>query len=390
MVITAYTYWQHPEKPQAWKIDSCLFHPALNLIVGKNASGKTRIINTISNLAALLSSNKTPRFSSGNWEIVLQSNRDEIKYLLRIEDFQVIEEKFYKNNELLLERDASGKGKIFAEEVGKKISFQISSSEIATLKKSDSLQHPFLADLTDWANGLRTYHFASDFGKTTLAILMKRPSSGDLSQTATEQPDKSPDQIVALYNEGKKKFGEEYIAHIKEDMAFIGYKLEDISVEPVKEIQSPPLLQDALQGIHITESDLKFKIPQHEISQGMFRAFALLAHLNYLKLCPDPQSCILIDDIGEGLDFDRSTKLIRLIVEKFSPDAPNSKKVQIIMTSNDRFVMNGIPLDYWLLLERIAGGVKIISKTNSPEIFKEFEFTGLNNFDFLASEYFKE
>lgn len=168
-------------------------------------------------------------------------------------------------------------------------------------------------------------------------------------------------------------------------MGFIGYDLEWISVESVKQVKKH--IQENAQSLHIKESDLNFKIPQHEISQGMFRALSLIIHLNYLKLSSSSQCCVLIDDIGEGLDFARSSKLIQLILEKFS--LQDTRYVQIIMTSNDRFVMNGIPLEYWLLIERMPKTMKFFSKRNSPEIFEEFEFTGLNNFDFLASEYFK-
>lgn len=40
----------------------------------------------------------------------------------------------------------------------------------------------------------------------------------------------------------------------------------------------------------------------------MYRALAVIIHLNYLLLAKKT-SCILIDDIGEGLDFERSTAL---------------------------------------------------------------------------------
>jgi hypothetical protein len=48
---------------------------------------------------------------------------------------------------------------------------------------------------------------------------------------------------------------------------------------------------------------------------------------------------ILIDDIGEGLDFDRSSRLIKLLIEI----AEKNENIRLIMSTNDRFVMNAVP-----------------------------------------------
>jgi len=114
----------------------------------------------------------------------------------------------------------------------------------------------------------------------------------------------------------------------------------------------------------------------------MFRALSLIIQVNYSLLAGKP-SCILIDDIGEGLDFERSSELIKILIEKAKSGA-----VQIIMTTNDRFVMNGVPLEYWSVIDRQAGLVKLHNIQNSKDIFEEFKFTGLNNFDFFSTGFY--
>jgi len=94
-------------------------------------------------------------------------------------------------------------------------------------------------------------------------------------------------------------------------------------------------------------------------------------------------STILIDDIGEGLDFERSTKLIGLLIEL----AKKNDDIQLIMSTNDRFVMNNVPLEYWQVIQRKGGECRIYNYRNSKEIFDEFAYTGLNNFDFLATDF---
>ena len=96
-------------------------------------------------------------------------------------------------------------------------------------------------------------------------------------------------------------------------------------------------------------------------------------------------SCILIDDIGEGLDFDRSCALIELLMKKAT-----HSQVQLVMSTNDRFVMNKVPLEAWSVLQREGGTVRVRNYQNSRAIFDDFKFTGLSNFDFLATDFINE
>jgi len=114
----------------------------------------------------------------------------------------------------------------------------------------------------------------------------------------------------------------------------------------------------------------------------MFRALSLIIQIQYSLFTGNP-SCVLIDDIGEGLDFERSSALVKLLVER----AKNSS-IQLIVATNDRFIMNSIPLEYWLVIQRLGNLCKIYSQKNSPQLFNDFKLTGLNNFDFFSSGYY--
>ena len=114
----------------------------------------------------------------------------------------------------------------------------------------------------------------------------------------------------------------------------------------------------------------------------MFRALSLIIQLNFAEHESLP-SCVLIDDIGEGLDFERSSKLIKLIIEK-----SKKSKIQLILATNDRFVMNNVPLEYWSIIQRIGDECKIYNYKNSKKLFDDFDLTGLNNFDFFSSNFF--
>ena len=59
------------------------------------------------------------------------------------------------------------------------------------------------------------------------------------------------------------------------------------------------------------------------------------------------------------------------------------------MSTNDRFVMNSVDLKYWQVIDRVGSNVSYYNIKNSSQIFEDFKFTGLNNFDFFATDFFK-
>jgi phosphosulfolactate phosphohydrolase-like enzyme len=93
----------------------------------------------------------------------------------------------------------------------------------------------------------------------------------------------------------------------------------------------------------------------------------------------------LIDDIGEGLDFERASNLIKLLIKK-----AEDSSIQLIMSTNDKFIMNNTDLKYLQIISRAGEKVRFHNQKNSPQIFEDFKFTGLNNFDFFTSDFFKK
>ena len=59
------------------------------------------------------------------------------------------------------------------------------------------------------------------------------------------------------------------------------------------------------------------------------------------------------------------------------------------MSTNDSFIMNAVDIEHWAVIVREGNKISLFNYENSREIFEEFKFTGLNNFDFYASEFFK-
>ncbi|MDR2607985.1 MAG: hypothetical protein LBC57_06290 [Treponema sp.] len=58
-----------------------------------------------------------------------------------------------------------------------------------------------------------------------------------------------------------------------------------------------------------------------------------------------------------------------------------------LMSTSDRFVMNAVPLEYWQVIQRKGGEYQVFNYQNSKEKIDDFEYTGLNNFDFLRTDF---
>ena len=132
-----------------------------------------------------------------------------------------------------------------------------------------------------------------------------------------------------------------------------------------------------------TETGLEKQVTQRDMSQGMFRAFSVLVQVNYYILCGH-KGFVIIDDIGEGLDFSRAKQLVQVLIAK-----AKEARIQLIMSTNDSFIMNAVDIENWAVIMREGNKISLYNYENSREIFEEFKFTGLNNFDFYASEFFR-
>jgi energy-coupling factor transporter ATP-binding protein EcfA2 len=362
-------YSEYENTSQEWRLDGLSLSEA-NLIVGKNASGKSRVLNIINGLARNLAGIDPARFS-GTYDVDFIEDNKTICYQLKFKEGQVIEEIFSVESKVLLERGEGGKGEIVAVRLGReKIQFQTPTNKLAAVARRDSIQHPFLESLYSWGSSMRIYYFGTPLGKGRLSIA----TLGEVS----EVNELDPDIVVPLYRHAEQKFPGVFSQILIRDLQQLDYNIENVGVDNLVSIPDPALHN--VVGLYLKEKDLPGITDQHSMSQGMFRALSILIHVNYSQMT-GKSSVILIDDIGEGLDFDRSCRLIDLLRDK----AKNSH-IQIILSTNDRFVMNRVPIEEWSVLNRQGNFVHVLNYGNSKALFDEFKFTGLSNFSFLEMD----
>jgi energy-coupling factor transporter ATP-binding protein EcfA2 len=373
MQIKSIRFIEFEGAPQQWTIEGLSLGDR-NLIVGKNASGKSRALNIISALAGYLAGLRRPAIS-GNCDVEFSHDGKTLRYHLKYEDDQVVEEKFSVEDRVLLDRRDGGEGVIWAEEIdgGKNIRFQTPRSELSVVARRDTIQHKFLEPLYAWGSSLRHYHFGASLGKDHLAIFSPKGSM--------KLDDRDENAVVALYREAQKNFKDEFKQAVMNDMGEIDYNIEEIGIGAPVSIRLVSGLPGEMVGLYVREKDLSGITDQHSMSQGMFRALSIVIQVNYSQMAKK-STCILIDDIGEGLDFDRSCRLIDLLRKK-----AKESNIQLILSTNDRFVMNRVPLEEWSVLQRRGSHVRVRNYENSRELFEEFKFTGLSNFSLLEMDF---
>lgn len=381
MQLTKVKYAQFEDSEREWTLLD--FSPQqINLVVGKNAAGKTKTLNTISSMAHLISGEQSEIPDSVSYEFNwMTADGKDICYILKCRDRKVALEKLVISGEVKLERDLEGLCSIYFEKIDQTIEIQVPSGSLCSVVRRDKLQHPWFDLLHDWADSTLHYRFGSVFGKN-IGLLIRPEDEHQNSLNDIEIDLKKTDRVVELFRKGHELFGDIFISNIIKGMSRISYKLVDINIDYSPNLKFKNPIDPPPAVLRVKEADLKCYTYQADMSQGMFRALSLIIQLNLLKL-QGAGTCIIIDDIGEGLDYDRSTELIRLLIEEVEKTS-----IQLIMSTNGRFVMNNVSLKYWSVIQRKGNKSKVFNYSNAKETFEEFIFTGLSNFDFLCTDFY--
>jgi AAA15 family ATPase/GTPase len=299
----------------------------INLLVGKNATGKTNTITKITWLGNMLAGTQPQLLNSCSYDVEFVDTDDVYKYSLKHSFGKVDSERLEINDEEKIIRNKDGIGEIYANELGQKIKFQLPSNQLAVVLKRDSIQHPFLEKIFTWADGLRFYEFGTSLGKDTFILTNNKDN-------IIVNP-KDANSVVGLFMKGNHDFPNDFREKILSYMGDIGYELSEVGTVTNQNLLLQiipggpiPMTPDSLPFmIYAEEKNSKLTISQQLMSQGMFRAFSLLIQIIY-NILSNSSLTILIDDIGEGLDFDRSSRLIKLLIDL----AEKNENIQLIIS----------------------------------------------------------
>lgn len=341
-------------KENLWELEKLSF--GLNtLIVGKNATGKSRIVNVIHNLTRVILGTT---ILDGEWRAsFLDGNNEEFELLIACVGGRITNEQIWLNGESKLNR-TSATVRIYSE--SKKGWEEISPPQdrLVLHVRRDRNEFPFLENLFSWASNVSGFKFAN-----TSPLQVDIPASTFKLVSLNEVPS-------ALEQLSKPQ-----LQNVLQQLEYMGYSLEDASTGWSEQL--PP----TLKIVFLKERGIAKPLAQFEISQGMFRAFSILTVMELIK-AQGGDKTVLVDDFCEGLDFDRSKKLADLIFTK-----NNKSNMQFIATSNDSFLANAIPLNDLTVCYRKESKVRCLNYLNSKEKFDAWRQLGLNNFDLFSSDY---
>lgn len=344
MILSSFGY-----KEPGWELTELSPLNSVNLLVAKNATGKTRTIRALQNVTSFIQMKDLP-MSARTFEAILSfrasDNSDwKMDYSFKVNNGIIVKENLIVNDSTLIKR---------TEKSAKYESTKINppSEKLVVQIRRDKNLYPEVERLMLWTEGVISVS-CSDINPYTIlgtGILINPYSFSDLVESMSESEIKN----VLKLAKG------------------LGYNITSIkTIEATKGIKLVQLKERSLSNMMV----------DMQLSSGMLRTLYLLCFVSVIKH-NKKLSLLLIDDMGEGLDYRRSIDLGKII---FS-DCLKSN-LQMVASSNDAFLMDVVGIEYWQVLRRNGSKVSSINQTKNDDLFRRFRMTGLSNFDLFSSDF---
>lgn len=348
MLLSSFSY-----KSTGWELKAMDALKPTNLLVGKNASGKTRTIMALHNVTNFLQMKPAGfvlgvgAFKTKMTFIDLHSSDWKMIYSFESVDGRIASESLEVNGRSLIRRD--GEKTVF---MGQLINPPI--DKLVVQVRRDREAYPEVESLMEWAEGVV---FISCSNLNPFTVLL-----GNAASIVNPIPFSS--LVDNLTKEGLKQV----IASAKR----LGYGIQGLSTVRIG---------GEMKLVAVRERYVKNSVMDFQLSSGMMRVLYILCFLEYLKSTVN-HSLLLIDDLGEGLDYNRAALLGRRVFA----DCAN-EELQMIASSNDSFMMDVVDISNWQIVRRNNSKVEVINQANTPKLFEAFRMTGLSNFDFFSSDF---
>lgn len=354
MLKSVYYHHDTTNRYEQWTLERTLLNK-MNFVVARNATGKSRFLRAIEGLFQVISGRKNVLI--GHWNIEFEFDGEKYEYDVNFDGFS-ISEMLLIDGVLVLERDGDV-AKLMSKLTNNFINVSPPSDSLVMRYRRDKIEFPYFENIFDFAVHTRLFKFghihATDF-VTDEGSSLKAYGIDDIASILKNEIDESEYSLI------------------KDDINRLGYQVEKLNVENV----------NGVPKLFIKEKHLVFDVEQRMLSQGMFRAIAMVVYLYFIKN-KGKTSLILIDDLAEGLDFERASKLSKYILESFE-----TYNIQIIITSNHNFFLDQVDIKHWILLKKNGNIVRSIGQITHPEEFREFKLSGLAPFDVFSSDFFNK
>lgn len=340
MILSDFKY----KELNGWQLTGLLLND-LNLVVGYNATGKTKTINALSNVI---------RFIKGELNDIAPSfccsmtfkNSGLLKFSFEVKEGKVVSETLEKDGYSLIQRTENNafiKGEAI-NPPNTKLILQI---------RRDTIKYPEFEEIIQWAEFTFIFVFSN----------------------VTNSPNSLSPYLVSKEPILSAMF--EAIPDDKKQLLIDNIRSLDYPIDNIQVLKA----ENGHKMLYLNESGIDTPLIPFDLSNGMFRVFCVLLYMTYCTIQAKAR-CLVIDDMGEGLDYKRSEKLGKILF-----DYCHQNGIQLIVTSNDSFLMNVVDLEYLIILQRKGNIVNCLNSVTDHELFKKFARTGLNNFDMLSSNF---
>ena len=346
-----------------WSLTGLKLSP-FTIITGLNSAGKTRTCNLIKDffLNKLLGYPKDLRIGDHN---VLLKTSEDYSYRINIDiSLDKNDNKVIKKDELHKIADGMStllynRDKIYDMNLNKIVSYRPPKDSLTFHARRDEISYPYIEEIMREANNFYFLDFEELKIITVGKIIEKKLPKEIL-------PSLTPAFFDLLVTKEIKN-------KILEEINLLGFAIKDISIEPIIiGNQKAPMLFFKERGV---------KVPYDMIqaSQGMNKIIFLIVILNLME----DGSCILIDNLGDGLDYKRSMDIVPIIEEK-------SNNKQIIMCTNNEILLNQTDIRNWNILHREGTKVRAFNYENNKDQLNKFADSGLSNYEYFMSKYYIE
>ncbi|MCR4915647.1 MAG: ATP-binding protein [Prevotella sp.] len=340
MILSAFTYKQ----ASGWRLDELSLN-CQNLIVGMNSVGKSRTVSALGQVARFIRGEADPDMDDFECSLLLE-NGSSLEYSFEVSGGEVQAEILRKSGIPLIMRERYS-SLVYGEQVSPP------AGKLVIQVRRDTMRYPEIEEIIKWAEHTSLFVFSN---------ITTSPNS--LSPYVISKEPLLP-VMYGKMSEVKRK---QLLAFMHD----LGYEIDNI-----KEYERV----NGSKMLHVYERGINLPLTPFELSNGMFRVFCVLLYMIYCTTFSDAR-CLIIDDMGEGLDYFRSTRLGKIM---FGYCEENH--IQLLATSNDSFLMDAVDLHYWNILQREGNRVYSLNNKNSRVLFERFVRTGLSNFDLLSSNF---
>lgn len=345
MILTHFSYSE-----LGWSIERPLPLQPVNLLVGRNSVGKSKTIRSLGKTVMfLLQQFDLQMFVNFGAKLCFEDAGTNFTYSFFCKNGVIEKEHLAVGDKMYLDR--SGKNALLHEEV-----INPPSNKLVLHVRRDTVQYPYIEKIMSWAERACGISFNE--------IDMAGDSATSFRIAGTQQ--KLYDMVKSLSREG--------VQHVMDEAAKLDY--------PITRIRPLDLMEN-YKKVVFREKGVDGGLIDKSLSKGMFRALYILIYIEYMSIQGYP-SLLMIDDMCEGLDYDRSISLGKLLF-----DFCLSKGIQLVASSNDTFLMDIVDLKYWNIIQREGSKVSSINIQDNSELFRDFRFTGLSNFDFISTDYIR-